>query len=221
MTTAPRPQSTYTPAPAGTHMARCYQVIQLGTHDEEYMGKPIKSNKLTLRFELPMETKVFKEDEEAKPISVSRDFTFSMGPKANLRKLVEGIIGTTLTDEEAYGFDVEKLAGMACLITIKHKTSLKTGKVRDEISGASPLMKGQVCPSQVNKTKILTFGSWSNEVFDSLPQFIKDKITSSDEYKSKTGTLTDEEKANIVALRTGEATAQAISKELDVSDIPF
>lgn len=37
----------------------------------------------------------------------------------------------------------------------------------------------------------------------------------------KDGTLSAEEKANIVALRTGEATKKAVQNDINVDDIPF
>lgn len=222
-TTAPKPKSTYKPAPQGTHMARLYQMVQIGTVREEYLGKLSEFNKIRLSFELPLETKVWKEGEPAKPVSIHKEYTFSMGSKANLRKLIEGIIGTTLTDIEAYAFDVESLIGQACLITIKHKTSEK-GNVRDEIASASPLMKGQECPAQFNPSNILTFNSWSEEKFEKLPGFIREKIMETPEYK---GRVTESDAVAIKSMRNTE-NAQKVDREFDEtggdinpSDIPF
>lgn len=218
-TTAPKPKSTYTPAPEGTHLARCFQMIQIGTIQEEYMGKPKMMNKVRLSFELPMKTKVWKEGEPAKPLVIHKEYTFSMAEKSNLRKLIEGIIGTTLIDSEAFAFDVEHIVGKPCLINIKHKTSAK-GNVRDEIASASPLMEGQTCPPQFNQTNILTYSNWDEDKFSFLPDFIKEKMMESTEFK---GRLTQGEKDMIKELRENANAPQVPHDPSNISpdDIKF
>ncbi len=220
-TIAPRPQSSYTPAPAGSHVARCFQFIQIGTVQEEYMGKPKMMNKVRLSFELPNEKKSWKEGEPEKPWVIHQKYTLSMAEKANLRKLIEGIIGTTLTDEEAFAFDTESLVGKACIVNIKHKTST-AGNVRAEIASTAPLMKGMECPAQFNPSNILTYTAWSDEKFAKLPDFLKEELMSSEEYKNR---LTPQEKQTIQELRENEMKITADDKDTgsDISpdDIPF
>jgi hypothetical protein len=67
-----------TPVPKGNHIARLYQIIHIGTNSFEYMGETKSSDKIRLTFELSNERKVFKEGDEPKPFSVSREFGFSM-----------------------------------------------------------------------------------------------------------------------------------------------
>ena len=95
--------------PEGTHIARCVRIIHIGTIKEEYMGEMKDMNKIDLTFELVDETYLFKEGEDAKPFVVSKEYTLSMGEKANLRKLVEGIIGKSMVQGEADMFDIESL----------------------------------------------------------------------------------------------------------------
>lgn len=229
MTTAPKPKTTYTPAPEGTQLARCYQIIQIGTLQEEYMGKPKMMNKIRLSFELPLKTKIWKEGEPAKPTTVHKEYTFSMAEKANLRKLVEGMIGTTLVDTEAYAFDIESLVGMECLLNLKHKTSV-SGNVRAEIASASPLMEGQTCPPQFNPSNILMYSAWDQTKFEALPDFLKEKMMESEEFKNKTSTLSTEEKAKIEGLKENSNSSAEADKafeetngsdDIDPTDIPF
>lgn len=173
-------------APEGTHVARLVRLLHIGTIPEEYMGEQKEMNKVDFSFELLDETHVFKDGEEPKPFVVSKEFTLSMGEKANLRKFVEGMVGKSLGVDEANEFNVESMLGKACLITVKHKTS-KKGSIYTDISTASPLMKGQVAKEAFNAPKLLTFTSWDAVYFDSLPEFIKDKIVSSKEYQAMHG----------------------------------
>lgn len=181
-TIAPRPVRVL--PPEGTHIARCIGFIHIGTYDDEYQGQPIVSNKIRLRFELPDETHVFKEGEDAKPFTIEQEYTLSMGNKSNLRKLVEGIVGA-LHDDDAFGFDAETLVGKCCLLTIKYRKTAK-GNTYAQISTASPLMKGQVCKDSFNAQKILNYtDAWDEEYFNSLPDFIKEKMITTNEYKAK------------------------------------
>ena len=171
----------------GTHIARCIELIHIGTVQGQYMGEQKIFNKIRLKFELPEETHVFKEGEEAKPLVISQEFTLSMGKKSNLRPIVEGIIGAGLTDEEAYNFDHEQLVGMACLVNIKHGKTAK-GNEYAKIASTSGLMKGQSCKPPFNPMKILTYDKWDEEYFQKLPDFIKDTMKASAEYKILKGT---------------------------------
>ena len=42
-------------APAGTHVARCIKLIDLGTQFGEYQGKPTSARKVVVSWELPNE----------------------------------------------------------------------------------------------------------------------------------------------------------------------
>lgn len=176
--------------PKGTHIARCIGLIHIGTIDEMYQGVSKKLDKINLTFELPEELHSFKEGEPQKPLVISQEYTLSMGKKSNLRPIVEGVIGTTLTDDEAYGFNHEELVGMACLLSVKHKTSAK-GTVYAYIAGTSALMRGQVCKPAFNVFNILTYEKWDQAKFDALPQFIREKMIGSEEYMKMKGVHTD------------------------------
>ena len=43
--------------PAGTHIARCYSMIHIGTVEWEYLGEQKNTDKVRLTFELPFEKK--------------------------------------------------------------------------------------------------------------------------------------------------------------------
>jgi len=210
---APKSQGgNYEPAPAGNHVAILYRIINIGTVEEPYMGAIKEMNKIMLTFELCNEKKEFKEGEGERPISISREYTFSMGEKANLRKFVEGYLGVALQEGEAESFDIETLVGKPCLLNVIHKISKTTGKDYALVQGASPLPKGMTAPAQVNPSLVFGHGdNWNQEVFEGLNKFIKEKIMSSNEYKTRMK-LTDARENGIESV---EAPA------IGVDDIPF
>lgn len=182
---APQIKLERTLTPAGTFVARVIRIIYTGTIKESYMGEEKEVPKIIITWELPTETHVFREADGAKPFTISKEYTHSMGNKSNLRPITEAIIGTRLTDDEAYGFDHDELLGMACQITVIHDK--KESGTWEKVTAVSPLLKGIICPPQVNPSKVLSFEKWNEEMFAALPNFIKNKIVSSKEYKAMKG----------------------------------
>lgn len=172
------------PAPAGNHVARLYQIVHVGTVPNVYMGEQTLTDQVRLSFELCNKKKVFKEDEGEKPISVSTFFlTYSMGKKANLTKLVEGMIGTTLDEDEAASFDLDSILGEACLLNVVHTE--KNGNTYANIKSASPLPEGITAPALVNPARFLDVNDMTMEEIDEQPDFIKDRMKSSEEYDKR------------------------------------
>lgn len=188
-------------APEGTHIATCIGLIQIGTVKTEYLGEEKWIEKVRITFELPEELHEFKEGEDKKPLVVSQEYSHSMGSKSNLRPIVEGILGIALHDEEAYNFDLEEIIGKSCLITLAHNES-KKGTKYVVIKSTAPLMKNMTKPAQINPSKILTYEKWDKDYFSSLPDFIKEAIQGSKQYKIAFGT-------------------QEKVEEISTEDIPF
>jgi hypothetical protein len=175
--------SNYEPIQAGTYVARCYSMIHMGTVKESYMGEEKFVNKVRLTFELPTELKVFKEENGEQPQVISKEFTLSLGEKSNLRAFLNSWRGKALTEEECKAFDITVLAGKACTLSIIHKTSKVSGKTYAEIGSIGGVMKGMEVPALMNPQMVFSVSNFDQVAFDSFPDFIKEKIESSNEYK--------------------------------------
>lgn len=198
---APEVESNFTNdiAPAGAHVARCISIIHIGTAEEDYKGVPKRINKIRITWELPNETKVWREGEEAKPYVISSDYTLAMSDNANLRKLVDSWRGKRLTEGEARVFDVAKLAGAPCMINIIHNPSKKDpSRVYANVTSVTPIVKGLTCPPAINEVKVLDYDNFDWEYFSTLPDFIKERITKTEEWAKLNGQEVEEKplKAN-------------------------
>ena len=169
--------------PSGNHVARCYSMIEIGTITENVMGEDKDLHKVRVTFELPSELRVFKEENGEQPMVISKEYTLSMHEKANLRKDLESWRGKGFTEEEALSFDITALLGVSCMINIIHKTS-KKGDDYSIISGITPVPNGLDVPEKINEVFELSFEKWSNDAFNGLPDFLKDKIKSSKQFKA-------------------------------------
>lgn len=185
---APKPIGTtdYEILPSGTHIARCYSMIHIGTVKWEYMGDQKLTNKVRLSFEVPSEMRDFKD--KNMPMSISKEYTLTMYEKGNLRKDLESWRGKGFTDAEADNFDITKLLGTECMISVVHKTS-KQGKEYALISTISPLMKGTKAPNQINPTFQFNYNdNFNTEWLDNeCPEWLQTTIKSTKEYQTATG----------------------------------
>ena len=166
--------------PEGVHVARCYQIIDLGT-SEQGGNFPGKKRKIQFLFETPYELAVFNEDVGEQPFYVRSMYTLSMNEKAILRKDVQSWIGKTMDDKEAARFNVFSLLGKPCMVNVVHTT--KGENTYANIKAITPLAKGMTCPDAINPLVAFSASQPDMEVFASLPEFIQDKIKESDEFQ--------------------------------------
>lgn len=175
----------FSPIDAGTYLARCIQVIDLWTQTTEWMGEVKHSRKVRLAFETPTETKVFKEENGEQPYMLSKEYTLSLGDKANLRADLESWRGKTFTAEELEGFDLFTILGVPCMITVTHKTSKDGQKTFATITGISKMMKWMECPEAHNELLKFAIDEWDDETFEKLSQYTREKIYNSLEWAER------------------------------------
>lgn len=108
---------------------------------ETIKGETKKLRKISISWELPNEKMA-----DGRPFSVQNRYTFSAAENANLRKALESWRGKKFTNEEIAGFDVSKMLGKACVLTLETKES-EGGKTFTNILSISPPMKGTVIPT--------------------------------------------------------------------------
>lgn len=172
--------ATFTPAPVGTHVARCFRIIDLGTQHGEYMGNPTRRNQVLVSWELPNE--IIEVDGKSVPLVASRFYTNSLGEKANLRADLEAWRGQAFTQSELEKFDLHNILGKPCMLIVIGKEGDKT-----KVAGVAALPKGTVCPEQVNPN----FTFWlddnsdiENGKFDQISEGIQKIIKKSEEWQS-------------------------------------
>lgn len=176
---------TFNPAPPGTHVARCYQIVDIGTQHGEWQGKPTVRNQVVVFWELPLELM-----DDGKPYIVSKFYTNSLSEKANLYGDLISWRGRDFTAEELAKFDLEKIIGAPCMIAVVQKEGGKS-----VVSAISALPKGMECPPLVNERFSFWLDEFSQEKFDKLSDGLKNLIMKSDEYKAMMGNVTPIQKA--------------------------
>lgn len=168
--------------PAGNYIARCYQLIEIGTVTDNVMGRTTTSKKVRIGWELPEELKVF--DGVERPLAIAVEYTLSTGKKATLRAILASWRGKDFTEDEAKGFDITKLIGATCMLNIIHKAGVADpSKMYEKIAGITPLPKGMKAAKAFNKPFILSYDAWDKELFMLLPEFIQNRMKDSAEFQ--------------------------------------
>lgn len=171
--------------PAGTHEARCYSMIHYGTIPVDYKGETKWQNKVRIIFELPNEQRVFNEDKGLQPFSIGKEYTLSLYEQSTLRKDLENWRGHKFSDDELNGFDLSRLLGVACMVTVVHAVSASGNKYA-KIGNITGLPKGWEVKPLCNPIFEFTVTDFAQDRFDQLPAYYQDKIKSSREYQAIT-----------------------------------
>jgi len=112
--------SKFRPHPSGQFIGVCVDTIDLGDNVETFAGQPSKlAHKCALVFRTGE-----RNEETGDYIDIGREFTVSMGEKANLRKFLEQWRGKAYDAEQIEaGVPLHKLTNQAGLLTVAQETS--------------------------------------------------------------------------------------------------
>jgi hypothetical protein len=191
----------FTLAPAGTHPARCYIVVDEGHQPTEYMGqKKAPRHRIRIGFELPFNKHIFDEKRGEEPFTLSREFTASFHEKAGLKPVLNAWRGRPLEELEIYGgkdpngkevppFDFAKLLGAPALITVVHEKRSDGGMVAKIASIAKlPAEMAGVkiqLPPAVLKPILFSVDAGPNDPgFAALPEWIQEICQRCEEWTS-------------------------------------
>ncbi len=164
-------------APAGTHRATCYSIIDLGTQHVEFNGEEKTQNQVMISWELPDETM-----SDGRPFSVSRFYTNSLHEKSSLRKDLAAWRGRDFTEQELAGFDLASIIGKGCLVSV-----VMNQKNKAKVGAVLAMPKGTATSKLVNDQRLFFLDEWDAHVWENLPKGLKAIIMKSDEYQQLHG----------------------------------
>lgn len=173
--------SSFAQAPAGTHVARCIRIIDIGTQPAgEWQGKITPArNQVIVMWELPGEMMDADDQGNCKPYIVSRFYTNSLYEKSALYGDLVSWRGRDFTPDEKAGFDLQNILNAPCLVTVTHN---EAGKAK--VTGVAKLVKGMDCPPAYNDVWSFWIEEWDEARFSAMSDGIKKLITGSAEFKA-------------------------------------
>lgn len=200
--------TTYKPVPAGMHLARCYMFVDIGTQETQYGDKP----QILVYFEIHSEDPKTGDPlltDNGDPMTIFKKYTLSWNEKSILRQDLESWRGGAFSPEEQKRFDLKNILGKWCMLNITNNPDKnKPEKIWDNIQSIVPVpqqIKKIGLPEAINEPKYFEMKKFSQEAFDKLPPFAKNRITKSKEWE----------------LMGGKVEANATKKDDFNDDIPF
>jgi hypothetical protein len=159
----------------------------MGTQKSTYQGETKELKKIRIAFEICDQNDDFEQVENGKvtiikkPLVCSAEFTASIGPKASLRKFVEGWLGSALNAKQLASFKVTDFLGKSALLNVVHKVSQTSGKTYAAIGSASKMPKGMAVPERVNNLISYEIEQGQGGEFANLPKWLQEKVLLSKE----------------------------------------
>ena len=159
-------------APAGTHVATCYRIIDLGTQKTNWQGTEKAQHKLA-----------GDKMADGRPFTVSKRYTASLHEKAGLRKDLESWRGRKFTADELKAFNISKLLGISCMLCVTHDHK-DGGKTYVNVSSVMGLPKGTAVPPLVNEKVHFDLDpkNFDKTVYDKLSDNLRATIAMSPEF---------------------------------------
>lgn len=170
--TAKGSDAKYKSHPEGQFVGQCVDTIALGEKVQDFPG--------TVPYLAAVCAIVFRTGERNEAtgdfIDIAKEYTVSMGPKANLRKDLEQWRGKPYTPEQIEaGVPLDKLTGNHALLSISHRTSQK-GRTYANITacvGVPAAMKA-TAPTYADYKREAYWQERKKEYFDAATEFRND-----------------------------------------------
>lgn len=183
--------TTFTPVPAGLHLARCYRVIDLGTQETNYEGKRDFKRQLKIVWE------IHGNDDDGNPIVtgkgepmiVTKDYNMTWNDKGTLRKDLQAWRGKAFTEDEQKRFDIKSILDKWCMLNVAHKPKKNGSGVYANVVGITPVVASLKAslPKGHNQCGIFMISDPDMEMFETFGKYLKETIQKSPEWKAVQG----------------------------------
>lgn len=169
--TASRNSSEFSLAPEGTHIARCRQLIDLGTQYSAFYKK--SSPKILIGWELP------NEMDGDKPHMVYKRYTRSLSEKSKLFGDLKAWRGRAFTDAELECFQLTQIVNAPCMLTVIHNE--REGSTYADVASVSGIPKGSKCPDAITPAVMYDIDDHDQVVFDTFSENLQKTINNAAE----------------------------------------
>ena len=175
----PKPKRTL--IEAGSHLAVCTMIADIGSHESEFQGRTKVNYEVVMMFEFPdLRNEIEKDGKKISyPKRKTEKYTFSYHEKSNLGKIMKSWLGR-LPDAD---FDLFEMLGKNAMVTIIHEES-KSGTSYDKIATITQL-PARISPAEPEGKLIRYSMQEDKQDFpEHLPDWIKNEVMSSKEWES-------------------------------------
>ena len=172
--------------PAGSHLGRLYKIVDVGTQMNDYQGQITYPRKVIFFFEILSEDSAGKPiaTDDGKPLSVMKEYTATLNEKGKLVQMLKQWLAAEVPDP----FDPRELLGKFGMVNVSNTS--KGDRVYANLDGVSPVpaiyMKAGL-PEGFNDLLYFSMDKFDSVVYESFPNWIKEKIQKSPEFRKIAG----------------------------------
>ena len=148
----------------GTHLARCYLMVDVGRQETSYGDK----EKVVLGWEIPEQL-----TDDGRPLIIYSTYTNSMHEKANLRRDIESWRGKKLTEDESRAFDLRNVLGHPCQLSIVHNEN--NNRMYANVQAVIGIPKGLPVAEAIND--VICFDLDAGDDVSILPEWLQRKVS--------------------------------------------
>lgn len=163
--------SNFKTAKPGNVRAVCTRIIDLGTQDGNFGAK----HKVMIGWEIE------ELMDDGRPFLVTSRFTASLHPKSVLGPLLETWRGVAFTDEERRSYDLKRLLGQPCMLTLVEEGDYVNVKAATKMHPTTPKLNA------VGQLVHLDLSEFDANVFAGLSDKLREMIEKSPEYQKAVG----------------------------------
>lgn len=160
--------------PAGTHNARVVRICEIGTQVTDFGDK----FKVQVSYELVDESAIFNEDKGEQNFVVHKTYNRSLHKRADLAKDVAAIRGSAVEDGEE--FEMDELLGLPCQVEVVITEDEQYANIKNVVAANK---KVKIAKAESELKSLYLDENFDEDVYDSLPSGLQDKIAESQEYK--------------------------------------
>jgi|TARA_R110002020_G_scaffold19996_2_gene68536 hypothetical protein len=167
-------ETKYPQVETGVHKARCVNVIDLGTQENNYENQISFKRQCMIIWEVPA-----KKNDIGEPLTISKFYTLSLHEKSNLGADLTAWRGRPFTETEKRGFDITNLLGVPCYLNVMEG---KNGRPR--IASVMPLPKDEKIDDQFHPDLMFSVDEYqkgNRETYNQLSEGIRNIIMRSKE----------------------------------------
>ena len=169
----------FAPLSSGSHAARCYAVVDLGTQKTEFKGEVKYGPRVRISWEVCGERM-----SDGRPMTISKEYKSSLHEKSKLREDLEGWRNKKFSEAELAGFEGKQLIGKTCLLSVMHTE--RDGKTYANVAGVASLPRGMEAPAAENEPLFLDLENFDDAVFGKLTKYTQQTIERSPEFAALT-----------------------------------
>ncbi len=205
------------PLEAGVYPAIGSMMVDIGVQVSEKFGK--SQRKFRMFWDIVGET--IDINGEQFPRRMSKEYSFSLGEKSNLRKDLQAWRGKPFTEEELQGFALVNVLNKGCQLQIINEE--KNGKTYNNIAAIMALPKGTKLEELEETTIFDMENPDSFKYWEKIPGWIQDQIKKAVNYEESglSEFVEEYEKENNKEDSKEDNTEEIPEELISEDDLPF